>query len=111
MTSDIPTLPFSVNSVVVSSLVCSSLLHYIGNGLSMLMCSLVCVPSQLGPSAHSVLPTNSLAYCPLEGISAGLSSPGQFFQFLTSTCLLISCALFYTNGFHALSLYLLSNVE
>ena len=56
----------------------------------------------MGHPSHRVLLDNSIGVMPLEGRSAGFVLPGQCFQLLTGTRLLISSTRFWTNGFQVL---------
>ena len=59
--------------------------------------------SHSGPCSHRGFSANSDALAPLDGMSAGLSLPGQCFQCCGATRLLIVFTLFSTNCFHSWS--------
>ena len=59
--------------------------------------------SHSGLLFHRELPSNSNEEAPQKGTSAGLSLPGQWFQWASGTNLRISVTLFCTNCFQSFS--------
>ena len=65
--------------------------------------------NQSDPYLHSLQLTGSVDVMPLEGMSAGLSIPGQCFQHSAGTIFLTSFTLFSTHSFHSLVIPLIQN--
>ena len=68
-------------------------------------------PSQGGPAGHRVLTDSSSGVNPREGISAGLSFPGQYFQQSGDVKFLISVTRFCTKVFQVLLIPLIQHRE